>query len=153
MLAPHARGTTPGIGAHVTLAIPFPPDLTPAGEELLAEIAGYAEPWPVELPAADWFREPGHPAVLWLRPEPVERFDELAQAIATVFDWPLYGDAGERVWVPHVTVAVGTDLEALRAAETALAEQLPLRAQAAELTLVRVVAGTASTVRAWAFGG
>jgi 2'-5' RNA ligase len=153
VLAPHAQGTTPGIGAHVTLAIPFPPDLTPAGEEALAEIAGYAEPWPVKLPATDWFREPGHHAVLWLRPEPVQRFDELAQAIATVFDWPRYGDTGERVWVPHVTVAVGGDVDALREAEAALAPQLPLRARASELTLVRVVAGTASVVRSWALGG
>jgi 2'-5' RNA ligase len=137
----------------VTLAIPFPPDLTPAGEELLAEIAGYAEPWQVRLPATDWFREPGHHAVLWLRPEPVERFDELAQAIATAFDWPLYGDSGERVWVPHVTVAVGADVDELRTAETALASQLPLRAEATALTLVRVVAGVASTVRSWRFGG
>lgn len=137
----------------MTLAIPFPPDLTAAGEDMLADIAGYAEPWPVELPATDWFREPGHHAVLWLRPEPFEQFDELAQAIATAFEWPLYGDAGERVWVPHVTVAVGANAEPLRAAEAALAPQLPLRAQASELTLVRVVAGAASTVRSWPFGG
>jgi 2'-5' RNA ligase len=150
VLGPLLAGTTPGIGPHVTVAVPFPAALTQAGLDALAGIAASVEPWSVDLRETAWFREPHE--VLWLRPEPAAPFHALAAAVGQVFaDFPVYG--GELTYVPHVTIAVAAPEIDTAAAETAVSALLPLSTEARELTLVHVAGGIASAARSWPLGG
>ena len=76
--------------------------------------------------------------MLWLDPEPADPFRSLTAAVWAAFpQHPPYGGAYDEV-VPHLTVAErrSGDLAAMRAAESAVQQGLPLTAHIDRLLLI-----------------
>jgi 2'-5' RNA ligase len=122
-----------GMPAHVTALYPFLPGVT-AG--VLATLKGLC----ASLPALEVrFRRTGRfPGVLYLAPEPVAELRRLTEALASRWpEAPPYGGAFEDI-VPHLTVAVGDDLDPVEAAVKA---DLPIRARLEEAWLYGHVNG------------
>ncbi|HEY2283315.1 MAG TPA: 2'-5' RNA ligase family protein [Solirubrobacteraceae bacterium] len=117
----------PGIPAHITLLYPFLParsidgDTEAALASLLLEIPAF------EFALSGIGRFPG---VVYLAPEPAERFVALTEAL--VARWPEQqpygGDYPEMI--PHLTVSYGAPIP------DGLAERLPLAARAEEVWLM-----------------
>jgi 2'-5' RNA ligase len=112
-----------GLGAHLTLVYPFvePADVTPATVDALRAAVAPVASFPCTFGALRWFGA----RVLWLAPDPVAPFREIADRIRR----RIPGLAPEeRELVPHLTVGLrrAAPLAALRAAEEALAPRLPL---------------------------
>ena len=123
-----------GVPAHVTALYPFvPPDditdeLLDAVRETVAATAAFA----VEFRELRWFGE----QVVWLAPTPDQPFRDLTQALWARFpDQPPYGGVFDDV-VPHLTIGHDVPVPDLRAAAGAVAERLPVRAQAREVWLM-----------------
>jgi 2'-5' RNA ligase len=119
-----------GMPAHLTLLYPFVPPrrLDAAVERQLADLFGAFEPFRFRLVAVARF-----PGVLYLAPEPTERFTRLTAAIERRWpEHPPYEGAFETV-VPHLTVAQGEEPEGL---EATLAQSLPIEAEAREAWLM-----------------
>jgi hypothetical protein len=84
-----------GIPAHVTVLFPFGDR-----EDGLAELFARFEPFDFALTRVERW-----PTVLWLAPEPAERFDELTRAVAERYpEHPPYEGAHETV-IPHLSIA------------------------------------------------
>ena len=130
---PSARA---GVPPHVTVLVPFlPPDQITAGDlSDLQSLFGDIAPFDFELARVDWFGR----AVLFLAPEPAERFIEITEAIASQFGTPPYDDDFDEV-VPHLTVAHATDGVELQPIAEKLASPLPVKARAAEVFLMESV--------------
>ena len=113
-----------GIPPHVTLLFPCPPDADGVGKVLADTVAFDVD-----------FREVRRfPGVVYLAPEPAERFVLLTRALWERFpDWPPYGGAHPTI-TPHLTVAWQAELDE---AEADVAPRLPLRARAQEAVLLR----------------
>ena len=119
-----------GIPPHVTLLFPFPPaseDVIAATEDALASFA------PIDVT----FRETRRfPDVVYLAPEPADRFVEMTNALGARFpEWPPYEGRFPSI-VPHLTIASGA---ALDAAEEDVSRRLPLHARAATALLLSEV--------------
>lgn len=112
-----------GLGAHLTLVHPFlePADVTDATVDALRTAVAPVAPFSCGFEALRWFGR----RVLWLAPEPVAPFREIAERIRRQVPGLV---PEERELVPHLTVGLrrAAPAEALRAAEEALAPQLPL---------------------------
>jgi hypothetical protein len=126
-------GEPPGAGLphHVTVLYPFVPARRVRRSFLrdLEATFGRMSPFDYELTAVRRF-----PGVLYLAPEPAERFDELTDACLSRWpEHPPYGGAYEQN-VPHVTLAQGTEPPGLAAR---LSELLPLTARAEGVWLMR----------------
>jgi 2'-5' RNA ligase len=107
-----------GIPAHVTILFPFG-DREDGLEELFAEF----EPFDFALTRVERW-----PTVLWLAPEPAEKFVELTRAVVTRYpEYPPYEGVHETV-VPHLSVAHRT--QAPPAVDEELRRQLPIAARA-----------------------
>jgi 2'-5' RNA ligase len=91
-----------GVPAHVTLLYPFVPaaELRPSVRRDLAEIAATVEPFDVVFAEVGRF-----PGVVYLAPEPRDRFSALTEAIARRFPaYQPYDGAFDEV-IPHLTLA------------------------------------------------
>ncbi|MDD7939444.1 2'-5' RNA ligase family protein [Actinomycetospora lutea] len=122
-----------GLGAHLTLVRPFvAPGRVAAGTVAALRDAVAAVPaFPCTFAALRWFGE----KVLWLAPEPVAAFREIAGRIRAAFpELP----AEDRELVPHLTVGLrrAASASALRAAEAALAPRLPLTVRVDRVALM-----------------
>jgi 2'-5' RNA ligase len=107
-----------GIPAHVTLLFPFG-DRDDGLEELFARF----EPFDFALTRVERW-----PTVLWLAPEPAERFVELTDAIAKRYpEHPPYEGIHETV-IPHLSVAHRT--QAPTDVDEGLRHTLPIEARA-----------------------
>ena len=125
------------MSAHVTLLYPFaePADL-PGELERLREHFAWASPFRFALTELRRFEG----GVLYLAPEPAERFRHLARELQALYpDRPPYGGAHDEV-VPHCTVADGQDAAVPDEAEAAVGRRLPIEAVAIEAWLVELVA-------------
>jgi len=123
-----------GVPAHVTTLFPFMPaaDVTDETVEHLRTILGTTSAFDYALTRCQWF---GHD-VLWLGPDPADRFRELTQLIWRTFPgYPPYGGEFDDV-IPHLTVADRADQAAMRSVEKDLEARLPIRARADEVTLM-----------------
>lgn len=129
---------------HVTALWPFlPADGLDAALEarLSALLSG--------LPAFDFAltRVGGFADVVFLAPEPAERFVELTRALWDEWpECPPFGGAYDEV-VPHLTVALDPPPGRRREIETVVAPLLPLAARAAEVLLVEQDEGGTLVVR------
>jgi 2'-5' RNA ligase len=112
-----------GLGAHLTLVYPFvePAEVTDATVAALRAAVAPVAPFRCTFGGLRWFGR----GVLWLAPDPVAPFRDLAARIRRhVPDLA----PEERELVPHLTVGLrrAAPAGALWAAEAALARQLPL---------------------------
>ena len=119
----HTYDAPLGMPAHVTILYPF---------VARAELAG-AEPRLAELVAgheafdATFARTAQFPELLYLEPEPAERFLRLTEAVTAAWpEHPPYEGAHEIV-IPHLTVAESEDASLLDAIASELEPQLPIR--------------------------
>jgi 2'-5' RNA ligase len=141
--------TRRGLGAHVTLVYPFvePARITDATvRDLRAAVAPVA-PFTCAFPTLRWFSD----RVLWLAPDPVDPFVEIADRIVR-------GVPGcpppQRDLVPHLTVGLRrrASLPDLLAAEQELTPALPLTTRIESVQLM-VRAATWETLAEAALGG
>jgi hypothetical protein len=126
-----------GLGAHVTVLVPFrPPDrVTRADLDVLHTLFGAAPQFTFTLSSIDRF-----PSVLYLCPTPASLFKALTQAVVAAFpDCPPYRGAFPDP-VPHLTVAQQPPAEDLDAVEAQFRPRvqgvLPLTCAATEVCLV-----------------
>jgi 2'-5' RNA ligase len=122
-----ARGMPP----HVTLIIPFA-DSSEVEERLegIGWVLSDFAPFDFALRETARFAE-----LLYLRPEPVEPFVAMTEALADVFpEFPPYGGEFEEI-VPHVTVAQAKD-EVCAEIERELLVQLPVETRCERAWLV-----------------
>jgi 2'-5' RNA ligase len=127
----HTGDGARGMPAHVTLVIPFADSSQVDGllDRLSQLLASFA---PFETALAETARFPG---LLYLDPQPRERFIEITEALAEAFpEFPPYGGEFDEV-VPHVSVAQADD-QVLAAAERELAPQLPVKTRVERAWLV-----------------
>jgi 2'-5' RNA ligase len=128
----HTYDAPLGIPPHVTLLSPFVPadDLNSEVEERLARILGAVQPFD-----ATFARTARFPDVLYLEPEPSERFAELTGAIAA--EWPEHPpyEGAHEVVIPHLTVAEGDAEELLERIASDVEPKLPLRTHVREAQL------------------
>jgi 2'-5' RNA ligase len=127
----HTYDAPLGMPAHVTILFPFVPR---------TELAG-AEPRLAELVAghsafdATFARTARFPGVLYLEPEPAERFRRLTDAVVAAWpEHPPYEAVHDTV-IPHLTVAESEDAGLLDSIASEVEPQLPvrLRVEAASL--------------------
>ena len=133
-----AESVERGIPAHLTILVPFAraSEVTSTLHLSLGELYASLPAFDYDLTEIRTF-----PDCAWLAPEPSAPFDELIAAIRARFpDYPPYGDS-EVEPVPHCTVGVTDDAETLglmvEELEAGLANALPLRCRASEVTLWR----------------
>jgi 2'-5' RNA ligase len=117
-----------GVAAHVTLVVPFVP-LADLDRPAVRDVLGRHPPFAYRLSGLAGFR-----GVLYLAPDPAEPFAALSRDLVERFGTPLYGRP-ELDPVPHLTVAMQDDDEALDAAASLL-EPLPIACSASEVTLI-----------------
>ena len=91
-------GVANDLPAHVTVLYPAPGDVV-----ALTEVLGPFAPFDVTFARLDRF-----PGILWLAPEPAERFVALTEAAVARFPtFPPYGGRYTSV-IPHLTVAAAS---------------------------------------------
>jgi hypothetical protein len=115
-----------GVPAHVTVVHPFlPPDRLGPGELARLRAAVRSVPaFTASFGEVRWFDR----TVVWLAPEPADRFRALIDAVWTAFpECPPYGGAYDEP-VPHLTVGHDADPDVLAAAGRAVAARLPITA-------------------------
>jgi 2'-5' RNA ligase len=117
-----------GVAAHVTLVTPFVP-LARLDRSSLGETLAHHQPFAFRLTGLAGFR-----GVLYLAPDPAEPFAALSRELVERFGTPLYGRPDLEP-VPHLTVAMQDDDEALDAAASLL-DPLPIACSATEVTLI-----------------
>ncbi|HEY0951504.1 2'-5' RNA ligase family protein [Nocardioides sp.] len=128
-----------GVPAHVTVVFPFvpPEDVDAQVVAALGSALAAQRSFDCAFSTCGWFGED----VLWLAPEPAQRFRDLTAAVVERFPgFPPYGGAFDEV-VPHLTVGesrLGT-LADLRAAEAEVSRALPI---ATRVDHAMLIAGT-----------
>ena len=125
-----------GMPPHVTLLYPFvdDADLTAAEVGRLRGVLAAFAPFDVTL--ARFVRFDAQPPVLYLEPEPVQRFLGMIAALADAFPaFPPYGGVHETL-IPHLTLAYSDDAAALDAVEADVRRHVPLRARVSEVAVM-----------------
>lgn len=124
----HTYDAPLGIPAHVTVLFPFvPAEELAQAEDRLARVIGRAEPFEVTFERTARF-----PGVLYLEPQPSERFAALTEAIAQEWpEHPPYEGAHETV-IPHLTIAESEDEALLGQIEADVAPKLPVDGRVSE---------------------
>jgi 2'-5' RNA ligase len=121
----HTYDARLGMPAHVTLLFPFvPAERADEAEERLGALLREHPAFEATFPRTARF-----PEVLYLEPEPGERFSALTGAIAAAWpEHPPYEGEHETV-IPHLTVAESEDEALLGALAAEVEPQLPVRTQ------------------------
>lgn len=138
-----------GIPAHITVLYPFMPAeaIDPAAVTRLRRLFAEVGRFGFQLDHTDWFGE----EVLWLAPRDPGPFRALTESVFRAFpDFPPFDGQFDEI-VPHLTIGYGHSLHALRAAEDAVQPCLPIRADAAAVTLMTQQSAGAHWTRADAF--
>jgi 2'-5' RNA ligase len=135
-----------GVPAHVTILHPFRAVVDEATAHDVAAIASSLESFDATLATVDRF--PG--AVLFLSPEPLERFKQMTRTFVGAFpDCPPYGGAFPDPH-PHVTVASRIDDTIADSLERLITPGLPLSTRVEQLTLlVEDDEGQWTVARSW----
>ena len=125
-----------GLGAHVTLLVPFAD--SDAIDDRLSEVESALAPFGAfecALSETGFFDWPGH--ILFLRPEPREKFLALIESVLNAFpEFPAYGGEVSEI-VPHLTVArLDDNLDGLRRIEAELAHELPIHTFVDKVTII-----------------
>ena len=125
-----------GLGAHVTVLVPFA--ATHEVADRLSELKSAVAPFDAfdcTLAETGFFHVPGD--ILFLHPEPREIFVAMVANVLAAFpEFPAYGGEVSEI-VPHLTIArVDADVGRLREIEMELARSLPIRARIDTITVV-----------------
>lgn len=123
-----------GVPAHVTVLYPFvpPEELTPAVMSEVEAIARATRRFEVRFAHTGWFGE----QVLWLAPEPEVHLRVLTARLSDVFPNHLpYGGTIDTP-IPHLTIAEGSPLARMQAAEDTILDALPIHTAATHLTVM-----------------
>lgn len=141
-----------GVPAHITINYPFVP--ATAGsmhQSKLRELFG-------RFPEFDFVLERimRWPDVLYLAPEPADRFTALIEAVSASFpDSPPYGGAFAQV-IPHLTIAQLDDIKLLAEVEAdfqvSAVGKLPVRSHAERVWLISNRSGYWETVQSFSLG-
>jgi len=128
----HTHDAPLGVPAHVTLLFPFvPAERADEAEGQLAELLRGHAPFD-----GTFARTARFPDVLYLAPEPAERFSALTEAIAAEWpEHPPYEGVHETV-IPHLTVAESEDGALLDTIAAEVEPRLPIRTHVSEATLI-----------------
>jgi 2'-5' RNA ligase len=124
-----------GVPAHITVLFPFVPPtrLEDALTEDLRSLFARFECFSFELRTTGRF-----PDVLYLVPEPAERFVRLTEAVSHAYpNYPSYEGAFDTI-IPHLTAAEG-DADTLDRAEADVVARLPITARATEIVLLEEI--------------
>jgi 2'-5' RNA ligase len=123
-----------GVPAHVTVLFPFMPTQQ-CDVAVLAKLQRLFATTPAfdyRLSRTAWFDQ----AVLWLAPIDPRPFLALTELVYGAFPaFPPFEGQFDEV-VPHLTVAHGYDLSAMKAAEQAVEHHLPISGRARHVTLM-----------------
>jgi hypothetical protein len=123
-----------GVPAHVTVLFPFMPAQL-CDEAILAKLQRLFATTPAfdyQLSRTAWFGE----QVLWLAPLDPRPFLALTELAYKAFpEFPPFEGQFDEV-IPHLTVAHGCELSAMKAAERAVEHQLPITGRARHVTLM-----------------
>jgi 2'-5' RNA ligase len=133
----HTPSGSNGMQAHVTLLAPFtrPEQLVAGRIREVREVLRDFEAFDFELTSTSYLGLASR-RVLYLRPEPGERFVEMTAALVRRFpEHPPYGKA-DLDPVPHLTVATSADDALLEGIEAAVQAELPIAARATEAWVV-----------------
>jgi 2'-5' RNA ligase len=132
-----------GIPAHITVLYPFlaPQALDTEVLSALQEVVWTVPRFDLTLTRIGWFGD----KVLWLRPDPDGPLRALTAAVSKTFGLLPYAGEHSTV-VPHLTVAHGHPLTALRRAATEVQRRLPIPAS---VDRVQLVAGRPEPGRTW----
>jgi 2'-5' RNA ligase len=133
----HTPSGSQGMQAHVTLLAPFtrPEQLVAGRMHAVREVLGAFEAFDFDLVSTAYL-DLASRRVLYLRPQPGERFVEMIDALAGRFpEHPPYGNA-DLDPVPHLTVATSDDEALLGGIEAAVQTELPIAAVATEAWIV-----------------
>lgn len=128
-----------GLPPHVTVVGPFldPADLDVARQDELARAVRSVPAFSYRLSRVGWFDD----RVVYLAPEPGDRFVQLTEAVVGCFpDHLPYGGAYRSV-VPHMSIAIGRPRPVLKVAATLVASRLPIDAVAWKVLLLSHVPG------------
>jgi hypothetical protein len=135
----HTNSGREGMPPHVTLLIPFADSDSLPLDEVRA-VLGRFEPFEFALTEPRRF-EPRSGPILWLAPEPPAPFVALTETLLRAFpDYRPYDGAFDDV-IPHLTVAVGRDTDALDRIEREVVPALPIAATARAATIVHRLDG------------
>jgi 2'-5' RNA ligase len=133
---------------HVTLLYPFieADRLSPKIVDSIARVVERFDAFECDFVGISRFPAKGaQPAVLYLRPEPEERFREMTAALSVAFpEYPLYGGAHVDV-VPHLTVAADGRAP-LASISAQLTTCLPINISVSEVWLMELTAEGWTTV-------
>jgi 2'-5' RNA ligase len=138
-----------GVPAHVTVLYPFVSSIDNDTVDKVAAICRQHAPFSAEFTAVNRF--PG--LVVWLHPEPSERFSALIAAATAEFpEWPPYGGSIVEP-VPHLTVADGVDTPTASTVQAELERRLPVHSEINELALLlQDETGRWNLARTWPLG-
>lgn len=138
LVAPHRERLDPasawGVPAHVTVLYPFvhPVQLVGAVRRRAAEAVATVPRFACTFATTGWFDED----VVWLAPEPDHSFRALTTAVWEAFPAHAPYDGAHHDLVPHLTVASSGTPAERRAAESAVRQGLPVRADVHEVALL-----------------
>lgn len=146
----HDPAAADGVPAHVTVLYPFVSPIDDDSVDKVATICRQHAPFSAEFTAVDRF--PG--LVVWLRPEPSERFSALiAAAVAAFPEWPPYGGSIAEA-VPHLTVTDGVDAGTASTVQAELERGLPVYSEINDVALLlQDETGRWNLARTWPLGG
>lgn len=137
--ARHDPSASQGVGAHVSLLVPFKPGHLITSEVIRELAAFFAQR---RLPPLEFRGVCAFANALYLPPEPQNAVSEIITGLATCYpDTPPYGGAIPvgRI-VPHVTVAVLENLEEMQSVTEAFCQEsldwLPITAKVREALLL-----------------
>jgi 2'-5' RNA ligase len=125
-----------GMPPHITLLYPFADADTLNDDRMrrLTTALSPFRPFAAALSAAGRFQRQAN-TVLWLAPEPAEPLIAMTEALAAEFpEHPPYGGVFEST-VPHLTVAVTSELDLLDRIESRLLDELPIETRIEEVRL------------------
>ena len=128
-----------GVPAHCTVYFPYVA-ATDLDDELRRQLRDGIAGTPAfgyRFSTTAWFGD----TVLWLAPDDPQPFRDLTTAVQrSCPDLRPYDGAFDEV-VPHLTVAHGVDVTAMRAAERAIAPRLPVSGEARQASLLVEASG------------
>ena len=124
-----------GVPAHVTVISPFvaPGRIDRDVLAVLTETVGSVSAFDATFSRVSWFSD----SVVWLAPEPSDRFRALTDLVFARFpDCPPYGGIHDEI-VPHLTIGQNGGLKEMRTAAQVIDQSLPINMRVDRIALIQ----------------